>query len=216
MSAQPAPLAVLLDFHNTLVVPRSIDGWIAQVSAQCEGAVPDGVALAERIRNVWRDARERFPTVEWDLDPVAHRRVFVSMLTRDDGVPVEFAQRLYETMPEQWALNAGAADFLARAARAGIRLALVSNTALNVRPALESWGISDAFDAVVLSYEVGLTKPDPRIFALAADALDVDPRYCVMIGDSAHDDGAARALGISCLIERPDEMWRAFEAACPP
>jgi HAD superfamily hydrolase (TIGR01549 family) len=118
-------------------------------------------------------------------------------------------------MPNQWVLNDGASDLIVRASRAGMRLAIVSNIALDIRPALERWGISSALDAVVLSYEVGYVKPDPRIFQLAADLLDTDPRDCLMIGDSAHDDVGGAVLGMQCLIARPEQMWRAFALASP-
>jgi FMN phosphatase YigB (HAD superfamily) len=89
----------------------------------------------------------------------------------------------------------------------------VSNTSLDIRPALERWGVASAFGAVILSYEVGYVKPDSRIFQLAADALGVDPTACLMIGDTAHDDGGAAAIGMQCLISRQDQMPRAFDLA---
>jgi HAD superfamily hydrolase (TIGR01509 family) len=153
--------------------------------------------------------------LDWDLDPVAHRHAFVSTLSHDGAMPIDFVEALYETMPNQWMLNDGAADFLARASDAGMRLAIVSNIALDIRPALESWGIASALDAVILSYEVGFVKPDPRIFQLAADSLGTDPADCLMIGDSAHDDVGGATLGIQCLIARPDQTWRAFALASP-
>ncbi|HEY8912094.1 HAD-IA family hydrolase, partial [Lacisediminihabitans sp.] len=156
-----------------------------------------------------------FPTLDWDLDPAAHRHAFVSTLSHDGAIGVDFAEALYETMPNQWVLNDGASDLIVRASRAGMRLAIVSNIALDIRPALERWGISSALDAVVLSYEVGYVKPDPRIFQLAADLLDTDPRDCLMIGDSAHDDVGGAVLGMQCLIARPEQMWRAFALASP-
>lgn len=53
--------------------------------------------------------------------------------------------------------------------------------------------------------------PDPRIFRLTAEALHADRARCVMIGDSAAEDGGAAALGTQCLISEPSGMWRAFE-----
>ncbi|ARC58575.1 Alpha-D-glucose-1-phosphate phosphatase YihX [Frondihabitans sp. 762G35] len=171
--------------------------------------------LVERLRNVWSDAKKSFPAADWDLDPEVHRQAFVSTLSHDGAVPVDLARALYETMPNQWVLNDGAADFVRRASEAGIRLAIVSNIALDIRPALSGWGIASALDAVVLSYEVGYVKPDPRIFQRAADLLGTDPSECLMIGDSAHDDVGGAALGMQCLISRPDQMWRAFALASP-
>lgn len=209
------PSAVLLDFHNTLAVLRSMDTWVDEARALvASGPVSQPMPL-ERIRDVWSDAKSLFPTMEWDLDPAAHRHAFVSTLSHDGAISTEFAEALYEAMPNQWVLNDDSADFIVRASGAGIRLAIVSNIALDIRPALERWGVASALDAVILSYEVGYVKPDPRIFQLAADALATDPTDCLMIGDSAHHDAGGAALGMQCLIARPDQMWRAFALASP-
>lgn len=209
------PSAVLLDFHNTLAVVRSVDEWIDEASDLLAGGPAPGAIPRERIRNVWVEARRLFPALDWDLDPTAHRHAFVSTLSHDDAIPIDVAEALYAVMPNQWMLNAGASDFIARASAVGTRLGIVSNIALDIRPALERWGIATAFDAVILSYEVGYVKPDPRIFRLAADALGVDPTDCLMIGDSAHDDVGGAALGMPCLIVPPEGTWRAFALASP-
>ena len=206
---------MLLDFHNTLAVLRSIDTWIDEASARVAGGPDPRTMPLERIRNVWGDAKKLFPTLDWDLDPAAHRHAFVSTLSRDGAMSIDFAEALYETMPGQWVLNDGAADFLIRASGAGMRLAIVSNIALDVRPALERWGIASALDAVILSYEVGYVKPDPRIFQLAADSLGIDPTDCLMIGDSTQDDVGGAVLGMQCLIVRSGQTWRAFALASP-
>jgi HAD superfamily hydrolase (TIGR01509 family) len=210
-SGSARPGAVLLDFHNTVAVPRSIDGWIDEARNRVTGnhAVP----ARARIRNVWADARKLFPTQAWDLDSAAHRHAFISTLSHDGAVSLDLAEALYEVMPDQWVMNDGASDFITRASGEGTRLAIVSNIALDIRPALERWGIASALDAVILSYEVGYVKPDPRIFQLAADSLGVDPTDCLMIGDSEHDDVGGAVLGMQCLIARPDQMWRAFAFA---
>lgn len=208
------PSAVLLDFHNTLAVLRSMDAWIEEATVLAANRPASPMPL-ERIRNVWVDAKRLFPDQGWDLDPAAHRHAFISTLSHDGAVSADFAEALYAVMPNQWVLNRGALDFVTQASRAGIRLGIVSNIALDIRPALERWGIAAALDAVILSYEVGYVKPDSRIFQLAADSLGLDPADCLMIGDSAHDDVGGAVLGMPCVISRPNEMWRAFALASP-
>lgn len=209
------PRAVLLDFHNTTAVVRSNETWIDEAGSLTASSFASRPMAVERLRNVWGDAKKLFPTLDWDLDPAAHKHAFVSTLSHDGAIALDFAEALYETMPNQWELNRGVSDFIVRASSAGMRLAIVSNIALDIRPALEGWGIASALDAVVLSYEVGYVKPDPRIFQLTADLLDTDPTDCLMIGDSAHDDVGGAALGMQCVITRPEQMWRAFALASP-
>jgi HAD superfamily hydrolase (TIGR01509 family) len=204
--------AALLDFFNTMAVRRSTDDWIADAEA---GTRPlDAATRAEvsaRLSRVWAEARSMFPHAIWDLDPADHRDVFIAVASRGELVPAQFAAALYEAMPRQLRLNTGAAEFLHAADRHGLKLAVVSNTALDIRPILKEWGLASLFGAVTLSFEVGCLKPDPRIFRLTAEALDVDPTHCVMIGDSAAEDGGAAAIGMQCFISEPSEMWRAFE-----
>ena len=56
------------------------------------------------------------------------------------------------------------------------------------------------FDAPVLSCEAGVMKPDPAIFRLSLDALDVCPAECLYVGDGGSDElTAAHALGMRAI-----------------
>jgi FMN phosphatase YigB (HAD superfamily) len=55
---------------------------------------------------------------------------------------------------------------------------------------------------VVLSYEAGVEKPDPRIFALACERLGIDPHDAVMVGDN-EADGGGEGLGIRTYFVEP-------------
>jgi epoxide hydrolase-like predicted phosphatase len=55
------------------------------------------------------------------------------------------------------------------------------------------------FDDVVISSEVGLIKPDPEIFALAARRLALRPEECIFIDDTATNCKAAAASGIQAI-----------------
>jgi putative hydrolase of the HAD superfamily len=85
-----------------------------------------------------------------------------------------------------------------RAARdAGVRTGLVSN----------SWGkgrydrsqFPELFDGTVISGEVGVRKPEPRIYALAAEAIGLDPPDCVFVDDLAGNLKPARGLGMATV-----------------
>lgn len=88
-----------------------------------------------------------------------------------------------------------------RAARAsGIRTGLVSN----------SWSTShydrallaELFDAVVISAEVGLHKPQPEIYLLASKRLGVEPEQCVFIDDLRENCAGAEAVGMTAILHR--------------
>jgi putative hydrolase of the HAD superfamily len=98
---------------------------------------------------------------------------------------------------------------LARFARAGgRRTAIVTN---NVREFGESWRamlpVAELFDAVVDSHEVGLRKPDPRIFELALAQLgDIPSASAVFLDDFRGNVAAAERLGMRGILVGDD--WR--------
>jgi HAD superfamily hydrolase (TIGR01549 family) len=85
--------------------------------------------------------------------------------------------------------------------RASHRLALISNgLRRDQRLKLDRLGLNDYFDVCVISEEIGVTKPDPRIFAHALEALGVDAGAALHAGDNPHHDVAgARDHGMRAV-----------------
>jgi HAD superfamily hydrolase (TIGR01509 family) len=81
----------------------------------------------------------------------------------------------------------------------GLRIAVCSNLALPYGPPLLA-ALPDTPDAVILSYEVGLAKPDLAIFRLVCDRLGLQPAEILFVGDtpSADIDGP-QAIGMSAM-----------------
>ncbi len=73
---------------------------------------------------------------------------------------------------------------------AGVRAGVLSNFSYLLPLVLDEVGLGDALDPVVFSAAVGAEKPDPRIFAAAAAAVDADLADCVLIGDDLQNDVA--------------------------
>lgn len=89
----------------------------------------------------------------------------------------------------------------------GLLLALVSNSEGTVEALLESLDLSGYFDAVVDSWHLGVTKPDPAIFQHALARLGVTPADAVMVGDSMKADvGGAIAAGIRAVLIDPLDL----------
>ncbi len=71
------------------------------------------------------------------------------------------------------------------------KLAIICNTSKSgerIREILRSAGIKKYFDLVVVSSEVGLRKPDKRIFKIALEKLDLQPDEVVMVGNRISAD----------------------------
>ena len=99
--------------------------------------------------------------VNRDLAPHLHREAYLHVL-RESGVADHHAETLYGLMidPANWTPYPDTADVLEGLHRQGIKTAVVSNIAFDVRPAFESIGAAGFVDEFVLSFEVGAVKPD--------------------------------------------------------
>ncbi len=94
----------------------------------------------------------------------------------------------------------GAAASLEVLARAGLRLACVTNKrARFTGKLLRALGLFERFDIVVSGDTTECFKPDPEPLLYAARALGLAPADCLMVGDSENDIRAARAAGIPLL-----------------
>jgi putative hydrolase of the HAD superfamily len=102
---------------------------------------------------------------------------------------------LADARPNHTIINA--AD---RARAAGIRTGVVANS-WGTEPynPYESYELAKRFDAVVISGEVGLRKPEPAIYELAAERLGLPPSACVYVDDIARNLPAARTLGMATI-----------------
>lgn len=83
---------------------------------------------------------------------------------------------------------------------AGLPIALLTN---NVKEWGDHWRstfpVDELFEIVVDSSEVGMRKPDPRIYLLTCEQLRVAPQASVFVDDNAENIGAARALGMETV-----------------
>lgn len=89
-------------------------------------------------------------------------------------------------------------DFI-RSLRPVYRTALISNAWSDLRDFLARQQIADAFDELVISAEVGVMKPDPRIYHLALERLQIAPQEAVFLDDFPENVDAARALGMHAI-----------------
>jgi putative hydrolase of the HAD superfamily len=132
-----------------------------------------------------------------EIDHEAFAEAFAPLL----GVaPEGLVDRLFADVGPDEAMLGAVRRFHA----AGVPTGLISN----------SWGaglpydrelLSELFDAVVISGDVGLHKPEPEIFLLAARRLGVDPSECVFVDDLRENCEGAEAVGMTAVLHRGAE-----------
>jgi epoxide hydrolase-like predicted phosphatase len=188
--AEPTRTGLLVDFGGVLTtnIWESFDAFCAAEGLE-RGTVlelfrGDGEALA-LLRSLERGAvtDEQFETD------------FGELL----GVPPEgLIERLFAGLgPEERMIAA------VRAARErGVRTGLISN----------SWGTGiyeraplRIFDATVISGDVGLHKPQPEIYRLGAERLELEPDACVFVDDLRENITGAEAVGMLGILHRDVE-----------
>ena len=95
---------------------------------------------------------------------------------------------------------------LVRALRPPYRCSILSNADLSLRERLKGdLAMDHLFDDIVVSAEVGMAKPRPEIFRLAADRLGLPPDACVFVDDWDKNVEAARAVGMQAVLHRVDQ-----------
>jgi len=82
------------------------------------------------------------------------------------------------------------------------KLVLLSNTAKKEgEESITRFGLKKYFDEVIFSGQIGLAKPNPRIFRLVLDHFDVNGEECVMVGDNLEVDIIpAKLLGFKTIL----------------
>jgi putative hydrolase of the HAD superfamily len=101
----------------------------------------------------------------------------------------------------------GAAETIAELRDRGLRTGLITVCSEDVPRIWPETLFHGLFDAEVFSSSVGLRKPDPRIYALALDELEVPASEAMFVGDGANDElaGAERVGMTSVMLEVPPE-----------
>ena len=218
--------AVLFDYSGTLFRLEEDDSWFAGMAVD-ERAV-DGHVQAELMRRLTAPTGRSVSMTDeqyraWanrDLAPHLHREAYLHVL-RESGLADHHAQALYDRVidPASWTPYPDTARVFKNLQAQGIRTAVVSNIAFDVRPAFTAIGAAGHVDEFVLSFEVGAIKPDPAIFTTALDRLGVAAQDTLMVGDSEEADGGARAVGCQFALvdplptaERPDGLIAALQS----
>ncbi len=94
-----------------------------------------------------------------------------------------------------------------RSLKQDYQTALLSNNWSDLRQALvEQWRIADIFDEMIISAEVGLVKPDQRIYQLTQGKLGVPPELILFIDDFIENVQAARAAGWQAIQFRNSQQ----------
>jgi putative hydrolase of the HAD superfamily len=183
---------LLVDFGGVLTT----NVWDS-FSAFCRG---EGLA-EERVKHLFREDKRALRLLRelevgsLDEDSFSERFAPLLGIDRHEGL----VDRLFAGMePDESMIEA-----VRRARKAGVRTGLVSNSWGRGRYDRESF--PELFDAVVISGEVGLHKPQPQIFMLAAERVELDASQCIFVDDLRENCAGAEAVGMTAVLHRASD-----------
>ena len=211
---RPEWRALTFDVGHTLLFPDPSVGAVYAGAAAQFGIRVSAAEAEERFRAAWYATQAECAGLVYGTSHAEARRFWGQVVARtlagsvaDGDVAAAILDVLYATFsrPDVWRPAAGWRQVRAWCRERGLRLGLVSNWDVRLRPLLSVLGGVEQVDAVVISAECGLEKPDPAIFELALAALDVPAAAALHIGDSWTEDvAAARAAGMAAAWLNPD------------
>ncbi|GAB7189955.1 HAD-IA family hydrolase [Kineococcus sp. NUM-3379] len=197
--------SVIFDWRGTLVTTLSWQGWAEE--ALRRAGREDFTAHVDKVLQALRavdpgEARLDAPGVDCDAD--LHRETYFGVFA-DAGFDRELSEALYavESDHRHNRFASDAVETLQQLRSAGVRVAVLSDVHFDIRPAFAGAGMEGLVDTFVLSFEQGVQKPDPVMFAAALEGLGAAAEDALMVGDRSRPDGAAVECGITTLLLPP-------------
>jgi putative hydrolase of the HAD superfamily len=216
--------AIFFDAAGTLIyLPRSVGEHYREVIAGY-GVDLEASALDRAFRQAWADSPAR-PSGDgprpdddkgWWRDLV--QRVFARTLAPKQAHDFQ-AEACFEALyahfakPGVWATFPETIDVLKALRSVGLRLALISNFDRRLYSIFDQLRLTQFFEHIILSSEVGSDKPDSLIFHHALRAMEITAAEVLHVGDDPTKDWGAEALGLRVFrLDRPAVSLRDLQA----
>jgi len=179
---------LILDFGGVVTTDL-----FAELSAFCvrEGLAPDAFVRVLRDSD---EGRAAFEAVEMGRIPQRDFEIAIARLLGVDDRGM-LTRALGGLRPRPRVL-----DLISRARAAGVLVGLLSNSwGDGEYDPYDGYDLDAIFDAVVISGDAEMRKPDPAIYLLAASELGIPPQECVFADDTAANLGSAETLGMATV-----------------
>lgn len=196
----------LFDIDNTLLVKKpTIPEKVFELAVAQNAALQmDNVEKAYAKSELWQGAQiqkenetgVRMPDEEY-LENVTG--IYQKALGLGGGACRTLTELFGRDYKKEYRLMPGAKELLECLKESGVSLGVVSNNHSGVRKVLADMGLEGFFGCVVISEEVNLYKPDPRILQLACERLGAAPGESVYVGDHPFDVLCAHSAGMDAI-----------------
>jgi putative hydrolase of the HAD superfamily len=196
--------AVLFDFGGVFTQSP----FVAVNEAAAELGLDPDEALDVIFGSYGEDTDHPWHRVERGELSLMDYRTETQVVLAERGIdldPFEVLKRLGSGGSDGGTIRVEMVELVRRVKASDRQTGIITNNALELR---DLWRpllpIDEIFDTVVDSCEVGVRKPDPRIFEMALDRLDVAPEQAAFLDDYEGNVKAAQALGMTGVLVAPD------------
>lgn len=213
---------IFFDAAGTLIRPAEPVGAVYARVGSRHGFTASADAMNIAFRTAWKATPsplhpEGCPPPDDDQAWWHHVAARSFELALGNAVPPEIMEPLFHELyahyakPESWHVFEDVRPVLEDLA-ADHALHVLSNFDRRLLSILEGNGLRTLFDQVILSSEVGASKPHARMFAAAVRAAKAMPAECLHVGDEPVSDASgAASAGMRCfLIQRPEQGFEAL------
>ena len=195
--AQAKIKAVLFDRDDTLSVtdPSVYADAAAWVAAEYKLDAP---AVHRAMLRQWHEAFGHW----WDLRTLDDERAFWRRYGHALGLALSLGDAAGEAIVAQFPYYAfmkaapGAAELLRSLRARGLKTGVLSNTLPDIWPTLHATGLGELVDVALSSCAVGIHKPAPAVFTLAAQTLGVEAGAVLFLDDKQENVDAAKTVGM--------------------
>jgi putative hydrolase of the HAD superfamily/hydrolase len=181
---------------------------IKAVIFDCFGVLVQGTLDRFRekyLRGATDDTKREFSDLSHasDRGMIAYDE-FVAEAAKLANISVAEANATFRDTPK----NVKLLDFIREKLRANYKIALLSNIGSGRILRVLTEDELNIFDEKILSYEVHFAKPDPEIYLIAADKLDVEPAECVFVDDARANVDGAKSVGMRGILYEDFDGFR--------
>lgn len=193
--------AVLFDRDDTL--SHTDPGVFQQHAAwAAERYGLDAQEAAQAMLAQWASVQERWWLLRSMEDEERFWEEYGAELAARLGLPESEGRPLVEAYPYWTFLTPapGAREVLLELRARGLKIGVLSNALPSVVATLEALGLADLVDVALSSCLLGVHKPDPEVFRLAAERLETVPQHILFVDDLPENVAAARSVGMQAVL----------------
>lgn len=203
--------AVLFDVHDTLIDKGGVEG-IESAKKAAAGVLQKKYPQIDyhAYEQAWKSSMVKAIKLQQEDREIGFKEwysdIFLNLgITQfEDALIDEVSRAFMDGFKLYTTILPGAREMLDYLTRSGYRLAVVSNSlGPNTRIDLETTGLTDYFEQIVISSDVGWRKPHPEIFRRTLELLAVQPSEALYVGDNIREDiKGAKDAGLKPVLVR--------------